>query len=308
MKNIKFLILASLTIIFLLNSCSKEDMNDQINYESRIFENYLIANNITTEPTESGLYYIEEVEGTGLTPAVDDWVIINYSMQTIEDDKIIMSTDQAYAQSVGLYDERVVYGPNKMIVGYNILGIDEGLSLMKEGGKATLLFKSNLGYGSTSVGSVSSYSSLKIEIELLDVFSDPIAEEYQNMIAYLEEYEYSTDTTESGIYYVPIIEGDGATVNDDARVLMNVEASLLDGRVLYKASSTVFIVGSYDDNATYGLSEGIKLMNVGGSARLIVPFNYAFGMYGLSYHDGAYKVPIPPYSTIVYDVELLEGK
>ena len=176
---------------------------------------------------------------------------------------------------------------------------------MKEGGKATLLFKSDLGYGSASVGSISSYSSLKIEIELLDVFSDPIAEEYKNTIAYLEEHEYSTDTTASGIYYIPIFEGTGESVLDDGLVTMNIEAYLLDGRVLYEGNSIDFVVGSYDYNSTFGLSEGIKLMNVGGSARLIVPYNYAFGIYGLSYHDGSYKVPIPPYSTIVYDVELI---
>jgi peptidylprolyl isomerase len=47
-----------------------------------------------------------------------------------------------------------------------------------------------------------------------------------------------------------------------------------------------------------GWDEGIGLMNVGGKATLIIPSSIAYGDRDMG--------TIPPYSTLVFDVELLE--
>jgi FKBP-type peptidyl-prolyl cis-trans isomerase len=49
-----------------------------------------------------------------------------------------------------------------------------------------------------------------------------------------------------------------------------------------------------------GWDEGIALMNVGGKATLVIPSNIAYGQQA----QGA----IPAYSTLVFDVELLDVK
>jgi len=306
MRNFVKIVLISFSLTLFLNSCSDLDYSEQLNYEDRIFDNYLVIHNITTEPTESGLYYIEEVEGTGAAPGPDDWVIINYTMLTVEDEQLVMTTDSVKALNYGLFDSRILYGANKVGIGYNIAGLDEGLSLMKEGGEATLLFKSDLGYGGSTAGSVVSFSSLIIHVELVEVFADPVVNEYKKTIDYLEENEYSTDTTESGIYYVPIIEGTGDAIDEADYVKINIKVSLLDGRLIYLANSISFEIGTAEYDSSFGLSEGIKLMLEGGISRIIVPYNYAFG-FGFTSYDGYYKVPIPPYSTIVYDVELISS-
>ncbi len=304
MRNFVKIVMMSFSLTLFMNSCSDLDYSEQLNYEDRIFDNYLVKHNITQEPTKSGLYYIEEVEGTGVTPGLNDWALINYTMITLEDEQPVMTTDSAYAKNYGLYDSRVLYGPNKIGIGYNIAGLDEGLSLMKEGGKATLLFKSDLGYGDNTAGSITTFSSLIMKVELIEVFADPIANEYEKTLKFLEEHQYSTDTIESGIYYVPIIEGKGDAVEDKDYVNVGIKAFLLNGRIIYSANSISFKIGSAEYNSTYGLSEGIKMMLEGGTSRIIVPYNYAFG-FGFTSYDGYYKVPIPPYSTIVYDVELI---
>ncbi len=306
MRNFVKIVLISFSLTLFLNSCSDLDYGDQLNYEDRIFENYLVTHNITEEPTESGLYYVEEVEGTGATPGPDDWVIINYTVLTLEDEQLVMTTDSVFASNYDLFDSRILYGANKVGIGYNIGGLDEGLSLMKEGGKATLLFKSDLGYGDNTAGTIVSYSSLIIHVELVEVFADPVVNEYEKTINFLQEHEYSTDTTELGIYYVPIIEGKGDAIEDADNVKVNIKVSLLDGRLIYSANAISFEIGSAEYNSTFGLSEGIKLMLEGGKSRIIVPYNYGFGI-GFTSYDGNYKVPIPPYSTIVYDVELISS-
>ncbi|MCK4921439.1 MAG: FKBP-type peptidyl-prolyl cis-trans isomerase, partial [Bacteroidales bacterium] len=207
-------------------------------------------------------------------------------------------------ENYGIYDYRRLYGTNKMQQGYNIPGFNEGLSLMKEGGRARLLFKSDLGYGDNIIGPIAAYSSLIIDVELLKVIIDPVLEEYENTIDFLIENEYSIDTTESGIFYTEIAEGTGDLILVDDLVTFNIKASLLDGRILYENENLQFYVGSSEYESTAGLSEGIKYMKLGGVSRVIVPYQLAFGPFEKTYYDGFYKVPIPPYSTIVYDVEI----
>ncbi|MCF8379997.1 MAG: FKBP-type peptidyl-prolyl cis-trans isomerase [Bacteroidales bacterium] len=305
MKNNSFLYLSFIVAFFLISSCSKDDTSELLVMEDRIFDNYLLSNNITSEPTASGLYYLEEVEGTGVAPVVNNWVSINYSIYTIHTGSLVATTNEVLARNIGIYDERVLYGPSKLMIGNNISGLDEGLTLMKEGGKANLLFKSDLGYGNKIIGSIDAYSSLFLKVELIKVITDPVQEEYENTIKFLEAHEYSTDTTDSGIYYIPVITGtgDSATIGDN--ITINIKASLLDGRVLYEANNQRFQIGSFEYNATFGLSEGLKLMKVGGTSRLVVPYQLAFGPYGKNYHDGYYRIPIPPYSTIVYDLSFV---
>lgn len=305
MKDKKYIFLTTILSALFIGACSDLDSAEELTIEDRIFENYLLANNITAEPTASGLYYIEELEGTGASPNLNDWVIFNYSLYTLKTGSLVITTNEVLARNVGIYDSRVLYGPSKTAHGYNISGLDEGLSMMKEGGKAKLLFKSDLGYGSSIIGAIDSYSSLLLQVELLRVIEDPVLDETENTIKYLEENQYSTDTTESGIYYVSVVEGSGDKVSSDDLVTIDVKASLLDGRVLSNVKNLKFQIGSFASDGTIGLSEGLKNMKVGGEAKFIVPYNYAFGPFGRTQYSGYSRIPIPPYSTIVYDVSLI---
>ena len=48
-----------------------------------------------------------------------------------------------------------------------------------------------------------------------------------------------------------------------------------------------------------GWDEGIALLREGEQARLIIPYNLAYGIEGSG--------PIPPMSTLIFDVELIEA-
>jgi len=305
MTSKKYILLITILMALFIGACSDLDSAEELTIEDRIFENYLLANNITAQPTQSGLYYIEELEGTGASPKSEDWVIFNYSLYTIQTGSLVVTTNEVLARNVGIYDSRVLYGPNKAALGYNISGLDEGLAMMKEGGKAKLLFKSDLGYEDKIIGAIDAYSSLLLHVELVKVIEDPVLDEYENTIKYLEENQYSTDTTESGIYYVSVVEGNGDSVSIDDVLTINVKASLLDGRVLSNLKNQEFQINSYNSEGTMGLLAGLKYMKVGETAKFIVPYYYGFGPLGRSQYDGYNRIPIPPYSTIVYDVSLI---
>ena len=50
-----------------------------------------------------------------------------------------------------------------------IKGFDEGITMMKKGGKATLIIPSTIGYGERDMGQIPPYSTLVFDIELIDV-------------------------------------------------------------------------------------------------------------------------------------------
>ena len=104
-------------------------------------------------------------------------------------------------------------------------------------------------------------------------------------------------STESGLQYEIITEGDGPkpAANDIVRV--HYEGALTDGTVFdssYKLEQPEEIPL---DMVISGWAEGIQLMSIGSKYRLYIPSSLAYG------ERGAGQI-IPPYSTLVFTVEL----
>jgi len=308
MKNRKEIALI-ISLIALISGCNNDDFSDLIEREERIFDTYLEKYDITTEPDEQGLYFIEEVAGTGLPVQDGFWTLVNYDLTVLDGENLIYSSDRETAVDNNIYDDRVIYGNSKLRIGNNIVGFDEGLKKMREGGKATLLFKSDLGYGGQSTGLIGAYQSLRIDVELVKVITDPVAWERKQIETYLDaNFTEDIDTTQTGLYYIEIEEGTGDTSRNNLFVSINVDGFLIDGRKFMEEEAFRFQLGAYDYAITPGLNEGVSYMREGGKAKFIVPYYLAYGTVGKSYYEGKAKVPIPPYSTLVYDVELLTAK
>ncbi len=120
---------------------------------------YLDDNKIKVKPTASGLYYIEVKRGTGLKPEKGDTVAVHYTGTLVD--------GTTFDSSIGRPE-----GPLKfpLGVGYVIPGWEEGIGMMKKGGKAKLLIPSSLGYADKGAGQViPPYTPLVFEVELIDV-------------------------------------------------------------------------------------------------------------------------------------------
>lgn len=117
---------------------------------------FLDANQITTQATESGLYYIETEAGTGDYPLLGSGVSVHYTGMLL--DSTIFDTSIGEAPiSFTLGDEEAV-----------IKGWNEGIALMKKGGKATLIIPHTLGYGPAGTGTIPPKAYLVFDVELLD--------------------------------------------------------------------------------------------------------------------------------------------
>jgi len=106
--------------------------------------------------TDSGLVYYEMKAGDGASPVVEDEVEVHYH-GTLTDGTV--------------FDSSVDRGATiKFKLGQVIKGWQEGLAMMKEGGKATLVIPPELAYGDAgSGGAVPPGATLKFEVELFKV-------------------------------------------------------------------------------------------------------------------------------------------
>ena len=164
LKQGKFVIIASL-ILLGINACKKQETAQQkYDKEQVALANYLkIKYNDTLVPKASGLYYIETLKGTGVKASYGRLVTVNYTGRFL-DGTVFESSDE-------LNSDGIKVGPFVFSVGYGevIAGWDEALQYMRDGGKATLIIPSSIGYGAAGNGNVPGYTTIIFDIEVINV-------------------------------------------------------------------------------------------------------------------------------------------
>lgn len=140
--------------------------------EMNILKQYLADNNITQEPTPSGLIFISTKEGTGKQAVAGKRVKVNYEGQLL-DGKYFDTSIEEVAKAQGIFDARRPYAPFEFDLGKGqvIQGWDEGIALLKEGGKARLIIPSSIAYGANPRpgGPIGPHATLIFDVELLEV-------------------------------------------------------------------------------------------------------------------------------------------
>jgi FKBP-type peptidyl-prolyl cis-trans isomerase FkpA len=141
------------------------------NAEKDSIEKYIAKNKLTLNTTASGLRYIITKPSTKVKPVAGDTILVNYTGRTL-DGKVFDSSIEAEASKAGLEQAGRVYEPLSLVIGQGevIKGWDEGLLLIGEGAKATLIIPSDLGYGMQGQGdTIKPFSPLIFDIELVKV-------------------------------------------------------------------------------------------------------------------------------------------
>ncbi len=111
--------------------------------------------------------------------------------------------------------------------------------------------------------------------------------------------EGNVQTTASGLQYEVITEGDGARPVASDTVLVHYRGTLIDGTEFDSSYSRNQPISFPLNGVIPGWTEGVQLMTVGSTYRFTIPPNLAYGAGGV---PGV----IPPNSTLIFEVELLE--
>jgi FKBP-type peptidyl-prolyl cis-trans isomerase len=233
--------------------------------------------------TESGLQYydievgdgLEAVDGSTATMVFTIWV-------QGEDEDLYISSSEAGG------------GPATISLGLNQTGLpgwDEGAAGMKVGGKRYLVIPPELGLGEAGGGDIPPNAVLIMEIEMLDVIEPVVMTE-------VDEEDYTT--TDSGLMYYDIVEGDGETPVEGQTVVVHYTGWLEDGTKfdssLDRGQPFSFPLGT--GSVIPGWDEGVATMKVGTLRQLVIPAELGYGETGQGI--------IPPGATLIFEVELLD--
>ena len=107
-------------------------------------------------------------------------------------------------------------------------------------------------------------------------------------------------TTASGLQYLVLTEGaDASAAKPDAAdtVSVHYHGTLIDGTVFDSSVERGEPISFPLNGVIPGWTEGLQLMNVGDKYRFFIPSDLAYGEAGAG--------PIPPNSTLIFEVELL---
>ncbi len=151
MRRSGVVLLGFLALLFV--GCAKKKAEKQASEDDQLIREYLTDNGLTATKTESGLYYIVNVQGTGAPCNENSDVRVAYTGYYLDGNLF----DQSSPEGIEFNLQNV------------IKGWTEGIPYFKEGGSGVLLIPSALAYGSDPPGGIRANAVMVFEVELLEV-------------------------------------------------------------------------------------------------------------------------------------------
>jgi len=259
------------------------------------------------ESTRSGIYYqYHKLGKDSKNAAFRDYVTVNISYKTLSD-STFFNAKRRFQIKKPQYNG----------------AIDECFTMLSVGDSATFILSSDLFFrytlGTELPSFLDSLSSFKVDIGMLDFISEEqFLKEKEEFLAWIEDFSiyekkrlsnYLSDCTNDyqleaqGLYKQVVKEGMGEKVRKGDTLVLNYEGRFLNGKVFdstIKRNRTFEYIYGVEWQVIRGMELAVSEMKEGEKSFFIMPSELAFGQSGNS--NGA----IPPYSTLIYEIELLE--
>ena len=161
------------------------------------------------------------------------------------------------------------------------------------------------GFKDAFAGSSFSIPEEKFQKAIGDLFNTVTQQKYAPMIAegktFLEKNKTQTgvQTTPSGLQYLVLTKGTGVKPTATDTVQVHYRGTLLNGTEFdssYKRNEPLSLPLN---GVIAGWTEGVQLMTTGSKYKFFIPYNLAYGERGAG-------GDIPPYSTLIFEIELLK--
>lgn len=138
----------------------------------------------------------------------------------------------------------------------------------------------------------------KAEEEANKIKYAPMIKEGQN---FLDENKKRTgvQTTASGLQYEVLTAGNGIKPKATDSVLVHYKGTLISGKQFDSSYDRGQPISFPLNRVIAGWTEGLQLMPAGSKYKFFIPYQLAYGERGAG-------ADIPPYSTLIFEVELLK--
>lgn len=266
---------------------------------------------------ENGLHYkfYNKVENAK-SPGIGDGVGFSFIIKKYSNDSVLVDSKSVGRDGSGIF--RYIL-PKSSFAG----SIEDALLMMGQGDSASFIVRADSFYLKTQrFNELPPYikpgENLVVAIKIHEVKSKKEIEENQKaqqaemekamaerqaqekpaFDKYLADNKITTKPTASGLIFIETKKGSGVKPKATDNVVVHYTGTLLDG-TKFDSSLDRGEPATFPLNQVIpGWTEGIQLMSKGSKAKLIIPSSIGYGPQGTG--------PIPPYATLVFEVELLD--
>lgn len=258
--------------------------------------------------TADGLYYklITKSNDT-VKPKASDYLDLYMDYGTLAPDSLLFSSKKMKEHSMNIPLRPSVFKGD----------IYEGLALMHVGDSMRILCNADSVFGKLfhmpkpkgldsakevyfNLKLLAVKTAAQVQHEQMAKMEAAKSKEVPAREAYLKEHKITTKPTADGLYIIVTKKGHGAHPKKGDNVKVHYTGTLLNGEVfdssIKRGKPFEFPLGQ--NRVIKGWDEGIATMRKGEKATLIIPSELAYGQRQMG--------PIPPYSTLIFDVELID--
>jgi len=258
---------------------------------------------------KGGIYFaLHKIGESNLKAKYGDYIITDISYQTIKDSVFFKGRRKFLLESPAYKKS-----------------INECFTMLSEGDSASFIIPAydffNHTLGKTLPSYIRENEDIKISAAIIEIQSEEeYVREKNAFLKWIEDFsEYekeilrqfiqgskiSVKPTSSGLYYIKLSPGNGRRVKPGDTLSIDYEGRFLNGKffdsTIKRFEPFQFVYGQ-EWQVIKGLEEGVGMMEEGEKALLIVPSELAFGQ------EGSSTGIIPPYTSLIYEVELKKIK
>ncbi len=255
--------------------------------------------------TDSGLRYKFIIDKDGDSPEIDDIMVLHLAYSTSKDSILFDSNSESDSFLVKLVEPTFAGG------------VEEGFAKMSPGDSVILKVPADSIFQVTFFSKTPQYitpgSDLTFRVKMKSFIKRSVYDsiekvtdiksreaEFEKLEAYFTERDLHLSPTENGLYYQINRVGVGRFPQNGDTIEVKYTGALLGGKIFdnsdWKEEPFKFVLG--ENMVLPGWEEGMPYLNEGSQARFFITSDLAFG--------NRYVGEVPPYSTLVFDIEVID--
>ena len=263
--------------------------------------------------SKSGLYYKLQMIGDGKNaPVIGDYLQLNITYKTANDSVFYDTYSSNETGMVILKFDKPCFKSS----------FEEGLSKMNEGDSVSFIVSADSLFKKFFKMEVPIFFKkndvVKMDVKLHRILTkneyveelhkyeklleDRDIEELRKLETYIDTCQTKYFPLPNGMHYIPVHQGVGEPVKFGDMVKIHYKGYFLNGRQFestYERAEPLEFNFGEEGQVIKGFKTALTLMNQGAKAKFIIPSYLAFGELGSSTNI------VPPYTTVVYEIELV---